>query len=155
MVALHKIISPNEPTKLRRRTPTAGRPSKSKRPEWAARVFDHIPAGSNDAPISGEDLAALSGLTLSQVSAAIEHLRDNHPDLPLVSSPRGYLFTLDATTVAAYYGARAKAAYTIMRRLYSGAVEPFLRQSGINSKDAKLIAKQFSRAIEDLADIIA
>lgn len=155
MVALHSVIHTKEPIPMHDRAPHKGKRKPSQRPEWAARVFDYIPSGANAAPITGEKLGALADLSPSQLNAAIEYIRDNHPDLPLVSGPKGYQFTINASTVAAYYNARAKAAFTIMRRLYDGAVQPFLKQSGISSKDANLIAKQFSRAIEDLADIIS
>lgn len=154
MVALHRVIN-NTPVIIHEHKAARGKRKVSKRPEWAARVFDYIPSGANAAPITGDALCELADLTPSQLTAAIAYIRDNHPELPLISGPQGYQFSINASSVAAYYSARAKAAHTIMRRLYDGAVQPFLKQSGLNSKDAGLIAKQFSRAIEDLADIIS
>jgi hypothetical protein len=127
----------------------------SKRLEYATLVFMHIPAGNNAAPISGKDLADLSGLTLMQVAKGIEAIRDDYPEFPLVSSPQGYLFTIDAGAVAKYRSARAKSAHTTIRRLWTGTIKPYISQPGFNSREARRTSKEFERVIEDLADILS
>ena len=148
MVALHT----NEPVKLHRK-PAPQKPNR--RAEFAARVFDHIPAGLGATPIAGEDLAAAAGLSTDQVQRGVQELRDSHPDLPLVSSPKGYLFTTEAGAVAAYRSARAKSAHTTVRRLWDGTIKPYISQPGFNNREARRTAKEFERVIEDLADILA
>lgn len=126
-----------------------------KRSEWADVVFDLIPDGPNDAPISRKDLATRTELTLDQVRYGIDYLRDNVPDLPLLSSPEGYIFSIEPDRNAAFKAMRAKLALTVMRRTWLGALRPYLTQAGLDNPAAKLAAKQFERAIEDLADILA
>ena len=149
-----------EPVKLKRKAQTdhaapKPRSKRSRRAEWAARVFDHIPAGDAAVPISGSDLCALAGLTLNQVQNGVEELRDQHPDLPLVSSTKGYIFTTEMAAVAAYRGARAKSAHTTIRRLWDGTIKPYISQPGFNRNEARQTTKEFERVIEDLADILA
>lgn len=132
---------------------------KSKRSEWADLVFEHIPSGPNDVPIGRKDLAALVELTVDQVQNGIDYLRDNLPDLPLLSSREGYIFSIEPDRNAAFKKARAKLSYTVMRRTWLGALKPYLTQASLDNPDAKaamkLAAKQFERAIEDLAEIVA
>lgn len=121
----------------------------------ASRVFDCIPVGDKEAPVSRADLCALSGLTVAQVKAGLEYIRDHHPDLPLVHTAAGYRFTTDADSVTANRIEGVRSVLTRMRRLWDGLVNPYISQPGFNQRDLKRVTKQFERVIEDLADILA
>lgn len=126
-----------------------GRPSL--RHTWADAVFDKIPA-DGEPPVSADYLAAKTGLTLGQVGAAIAYLRDQHPEFPLISSADGYQFTVDPEAVIAFQRWRARSALTTMRRLWIGAIQPYLQKTA-KKPERLLITKQFERLLEDLADI--
>lgn len=123
-----------------------GRPSQ--REFWADKMARVIPI---DDFVPGHQISKLTGLTLGQITSAAAWIRDEMPDLPLVSSPAGYTFTTQATAIRKYNNRRVNAAFTIMRRLYTGVIRPWLLK--IDYPDAKRIEKQFSRILEDVADL--
>jgi hypothetical protein len=120
--------------------------------EWAERIFNHIPA-LGEAPKSGEQLAADAGLKVTQIQKAIGYLRDTYPEFPLISSPDGYHFTMDADAVNAFRRARMKSALTTIRRTWEGAVKPYLDH--INDEVVSLtVRKQYERLFEDVSDLV-
>lgn len=126
-----------------------GRPAL--RHEWADAVFDEIPA-DGESPITAADLAKATGLTITQVAAGVAYLRDQHPEFPLLSSKEGYQFSLDPEAVVTFQRWRARAALTTMRRLWVGAVRPYLEKAA-RKPERTLVTKQFERLLEDLADV--
>jgi hypothetical protein len=119
------------------------------RPRWALAIFDNIPKGVDAQPISGADLADRTGLSYVQVLAGAAYLRDNYPELPLVSSKAGYLFSAEPQRVHAFWHWRMSCALTIVRRLMTGVIIPFLNTLG-DTPTTRLVRKQFERAVEDL-----
>lgn len=128
-----------------------GRPSQRK--GWADAVFQHIPV-NEEGWISNPDLAEISGLTGGQVAAAVAYLRDNHPDLPLVSGPQGYTFTVDEADVNRFRLARARSANTTVRRLWYGVLKPYLEKKA-DAGETRLMTKQYERLLEDIEELTA
>jgi hypothetical protein len=130
---------------------------KAKRPlqreKWADEIFEHIPV-NEEGWISNADLAEASGLTGAQVAAAVAYMRDSIPDLPLVSGPQGYAFTVNEADVSRFRLQRARSAHTTIRRLWSGVLKPYIDQSG-DQFEAKRTAKQFERLLEDIEELTA
>jgi hypothetical protein len=77
---------------------------------------------------SADELAWAAGLLPGQYARAIAAIRERFPDLPLVSDRNGIRFTLDARQVRIYREARMRAALTIVRRTFRGAVLPGIRE---------------------------
>jgi len=132
-------------------TPDTKRGRPSLRHTWADAIFDQIPA-DGETPISADDLVEATGLTKGQVAAGVAYLRDQHPEFPLLSSRDGYQFSIDPEAVIAFQRWRARAALTTMRRLWTGAVKPYLNKTA-RKPERLLITKQFERLLEDLADV--
>jgi hypothetical protein len=130
--------------------PGRGRPSNTE--ALVDAMFEWIPEDGQDW-ISRDDLADLSGLTPEQVSRAVAWLRDNAPEFPLVSSTYGYRFSMDQADVNAYRAARAKTAYTQIRRTWTGVVRPYVEQTQ-DPTMVRSMTRQFERLLEDIADLI-
>lgn len=126
-----------------------GRPSTIE--ENVDALVQWIPAIGEDW-ISRDELADLSGLDPAQVSRAVAWLRDHDPGFPLVSSPRGYRFSMDEADVNAYRAARAKTAYTQIRRTWSGVVKPYVEHRA--PEQVRTMTRQFERLLEDIEDLI-
>lgn len=122
------------------------------RARWAALVLQHLP---HDRWISGVELQQLTGLAkYQQVIDGVAHLRDEHPDFPLVSKPfRGYRFSVDPRDVRDFQKWRVSTSFTIMRRAYYGAIAPYLEQLPA-SHERTVVRRNFERALEDLGDLI-
>jgi hypothetical protein len=120
---------------------------------YADAIFDHIPVEA-EGWISKDDLAQEAGLTGAQVAAAVAYLRDNYPQLPLVSSTDGYCFTLNEADVNRFRMARTRSALTTYRRLWRGVVKPFLDKSveshRMTRREAEFLTKQYDRLLDDL-----
>lgn len=126
----------------RKRAPMAER--------YADAIFDHIPA-EDGGWIAQGDLAELVELSGAQVAAGVAYLRDNYPELPLVSSTQGYCFTCDEATVNRYRQARMRSALTAVRRLWRGTIKPYVDKTRrVSKREREIITKQFERLIEDL-----
>jgi hypothetical protein len=133
---------------------------RAKRPPAAERhseaIFDLIPvvADDTDRPISNQKLAAESGLTPAQVAAAVAYMRDNYPELPLVSSSDGYCFTLRSGDINRFRLARMRAALTIIRRLWRGVIKPYVDRRVKNEKmgadQAGFLTMQFEHLLDYL-----
>jgi hypothetical protein len=121
----------------------------SRKQYWADLVAAAIPV---DEWMSQAEVCEATKLTPAQVMAGVAWIRDEVPDLPLVSSRDGYSFTLQATAIRKYNNRRVRAAFTIIRRLYTGVIKPWLVK--INHPKGKEVDKQFSRLLEDLADVL-
>lgn len=117
---------------------------------WADQLVSWIPAIGADW-ISRDDLAEVSGLSPEQVSRAVAWLRDNSPELPLVSGPEGYRFSLSEQDIARYKNSALKTAKTRIRRAWTGVIRPYLDH--IDSADTRLITKQFERLVEDIEEL--
>lgn len=131
--------------------PSTKRGRASLRHTWADAVFDVIPA-DGERPISVETLAVKTGLTKRQVQSGVAYLRDQHPEFPLISSGDGYQFTVDSEAIVAFQRWRARSALTTMRRLWTGAVQPYLEKKA-TKRERAAATKQFERLLEDLADV--
>lgn len=141
--------------RTRRATDPASYPVRArplpKKAEWADRIFQLIPAVGHQ-PISQKQLALASNLKPRQVEQAVAYLRDTFPEFPLVSSQDGYCFSVDGDVVAKFGKTRAKVALTTIRRSWEGAIKPYL--SHINDQAvAVIVQKQYSRIMEDLAEL--
>lgn len=97
-------------------------------------------------------MAAHAGLTQHQVTTAIAYLRDHYPDFPLLSSPLGYRFSVNEAEINRFRCARARVANTIIRRLWTGTMKPFLECGG-ELAETRLITKQFERLLEDIEEL--
>src|SRR5262245_59317240 len=95
---------------------------------YADVIFDLIPV-EDEGWLSKCDLADMAGLTEAQVAAGIAYLRDNYPELPLVSESRGYAFTLKEADINRFRLARQRSALTTYRRLWRGVIKPWVDQS--------------------------
>ena len=124
------------------------------RPGWAERIRPLIPSETEDRDISVSGLMDATGLGYMQVQAGVGWLRDNQPDLPLVSSRAGYRFTTDPRRVRSFRRWRAATAYTILRRLYRGAIAPYLHTLPDRGL-AQLVERQFERVLQDIETLIA
>lgn len=123
-------------------------PSSSER--CADAIFDLIPI---EGYISNPHLAELTGLTGPQVAAGVAYLRDNYPEMPLVSGREGYSFTLKEADVNRFRLARQRAALTIYRRLWRGVIRPLV--ATMEPEKARYTTRAFERLLEDLEDMIA
>lgn len=119
----------------------------------AAQLERWIPA-LNDNPVPATELAEVSGLTVEQIYEAMGFMRDNYPDLPLVSDGRGYRYSMNQEDIDHYRSARFKTAFTQIRRTWSGVVKPYLDERG-ELEITRLIGKQFDRLLEDIEEMIA
>lgn len=128
-----------------------GRPSE--RPEWADIIQTWIPAVGDDW-ISKDELAEVSGLTPQQVGSAISFLRDTEPDLPLVSGPEGYRFSIDEEDINRYRKAAVKTAHTRIRRAWRGVILPYLKHGDTSDYKRRQITKAFDRLLEDISDLV-
>lgn len=95
----------------------------------AAQVELWIPA-LNENPVSKAELAEVSGVPERFIGEAVAFLRDNNPDLPLISDSRGYRWSKDQAEVDAYRASRAKTAHTQLGRTWTGVVRPYLENVG-------------------------
>ena len=116
---------------------------------WADAVSMVIPGDGED-PMSVDDVAAAAGLTRHQFNKAVAWMRENYPDLPLVSSPAGISFTMDEATVNAFRRSRARSAETTIRRMMRGAVLPYVQQTATNRQ-----YRRMQRMTDSLLDEIA
>lgn len=120
---------------------------------YADAIFDLIPA-QGEGWISQRELADRAGLTGAQVGTAVAYLRDNYPELPLVSGPAGYCYTLDEADINRFRLARTRSALTTYRRLWRGVIKPFVEKStergGISEREAQFLTKQYDRLLDDL-----
>lgn len=120
---------------------------------YADVIFDLIPV-DDEGPISKCDLAEKAGLTEAQVGAGVAYLRDNYPELPLVSDVRGYAFTLNEADINRFRLARQRSALTIYRRLWRGVVKPWIQKSAeqgsISAREAGSVTMQFEHLLDSL-----
>lgn len=125
---------------------------------YADVIFDLIPV-DDEGPVSKCDLADKAGLSEAQVAAGVAYLRDNYPELPLVSDGRGYSFTLNEADINRFRLARQRSALTIYRRLWRGVIKPWIEKSvergQIGRTQGAFITKQFERLLEDLEGMVA
>lgn len=124
----------------------------SRRSAWADQVFDHIP-GIGSEPLSGDDLAKASNLTVAQVQSAVAYIRDNYPEFPLISSPDGYFFSMDLDAMNKFRRARMKSALTTIRRTWTGVVKPYLDHIN-NPIITQTLHKQYKRLMEDMGELV-
>lgn len=132
------------------------RPSKAKRTRWANTVTAHIPTAPA-APITVDDLMALTGLRRQEVHHGVGMLRDEMRaagGTPLVSNSDGYRFTFDEAEIAGFRVRSTRRAHTTMSRLWHGVLRPYLGSLPPSSPEARQVAKQMQRALEDLGDIL-
>jgi hypothetical protein len=123
--------------------------------DFANDVSQFIPATDNPADaISNAMLATVTGLSPSQVGQGIAWIRENIPDMPLISDRNGYRFTTDDDAVRRFRNTGARAALTMIRRRYRGALLPWLSTSGANTQQVHRLTRQFDRVMEDMADLI-
>ena len=123
-------------------------------PDQAAeKIFQHIPFTAATG-VSGHELAARAGISLDQVYTAVAHLREHFPDDPLIASARdGYHWTYDPSKVGAFQRWRALSAQTTMRRLWRGAVKPYVEQKRVPIL-TEYLTKQFERLLEDIGSLM-
>jgi len=123
---------------------------------YADAVFDLIPIEA-EGWIGQDDLAHKAGLTGGQVAAAVAYLRDNYPELPLVSSVDGYCFTLNEADINRFRLARTRSALTTYRRLWRGVIKPFIdkgvRNQRMTKREAEFLEKQYERLLDDLGSM--
>jgi hypothetical protein len=131
---------------------------KQKRLSYAEQVLTFIPSTEGAEPISVADLSIKTGLSPDDVRDGVAMLRDvftGESDTPLLSSPKGYVFTFDAAQNAAFRQNRAKTAHTIIRRAWHGAIKRYIASLPIEQQaEAKLITKGFERVLDDLGDLV-
>lgn len=131
---------------------------KQKRLSYAEQVLTFIPSAEGAEPISAAELSAKTGLTPGEVQEGVAMLRDvftGDSDTPLLSSPKGYVFTFDAAQNAAFRQNRAKTAHTIIRRSWHGAIKRYIASLPAERQaEAKLITKGFERVLDDLGDLV-
>jgi hypothetical protein len=123
------------------------------RPRWAALIEPHIPPEIDDRDVSASDLMNLTGLGYMQVIAGVAWLKDNRPNLPLVSSKAGYRFTTDAQRVRTHRHWRLATAYTVLRRVYRGVISPYLASMS-NRPLAQMVERQFERVLQDVESLL-
>lgn len=112
-------------------------------------VTTRIPV-SPEPGISRDNLAAATGLSISQLYQVTSYIRENYPALGLVSDRNGLRFTADAADVDRYRHARLKASATIARRTVRGAVIPLLRQAGVTDIQQRRVEMDLQRLVEDI-----
>lgn len=118
---------------------------------WADMLFAFIPSPGED-PLSQAELAEQAGLTNTEVAGAVIFLRENYPEFPLVSSPKGYRFTMDGIDVAKFRLWRVRTAQTAMRRAWRGVMLPYLTQTA-DAAEIRRVTRQFDRLLEDISDL--
>lgn len=123
---------------------------------YADAIFDLIPVEA-EGWIGNAALADAAGLSPAQAAAGVAYLRDNYPELPLVSNRQGYCFTLNEADVSQFRLSRQRSALTIYRRLWRGVVKPFLDKRVVAGEmdkvTARYITKQFERLLQDLDEM--
>lgn len=120
---------------------------------YARLVLLHMPSDmKGEAEVSREEMASLTGLTVNQVGAAIAYIRDNNPGLSLITTSDGYLYTKDPDLLQYYQHTRAKTARTIIRRTWTGAIEPWLKN--LDPNVAKIVAMQYKYLMEEIELVI-
>lgn len=131
---------------------------KARRLSYAEQVLAFIPNTEGAAPISTADLCAKTGLSEEQVRTGVAELRElfvGMNDTPLLSSPKGYIFTFDPSQNATFRQNRAKTAHTIIRRSWHGAIKRYIATLPTDrTAEAKLITKGFERVLDDLGDLV-
>jgi hypothetical protein len=119
----------------------------------AEKVFPHIPFTPGTG-LAGHELADRAGISLDQVYEGVAFLRENFPDDPLIASSRdGYHWTYDPKKVGAFQQWRALSAQTTMRRLWRGAVKPYVEEKGVPGQ-SEFLTKQFERLLEDIGSLM-
>lgn len=134
-----------------------GKDAKRKRAPMAERyadaIFDLIPV-ENEGWIPQHELAEKAELSGAQVAAGVAYLRDNYPELPLVSSTDGYCFTLNEADINRFRLARTRSALTTYRRLWRGVIKPYVdrmvENKRISQREADFLTKQYARLLDDL-----
>lgn len=131
---------------------------KQKRISLAEQVLAHIPSGATAQPISVAALMQQTGLSRTDVVEAVAELRDvftDASDTPLLSGPKGYVFTFDPIQNASFRHQRAKTAYTLIRRAWDGAIKKYIASlPPSQAADARNATKGFERVIVDLGDLV-
>lgn len=133
------------------------RPSNNTRRRWANLVMPYLPTAP-DAPISVPELVQKTQLRSQEVHHGVGMIRDEMASdggRPLLSSGAGYRFSFDEAEVADFRSRQTRRAYTTIRRLYSGVIRPYLAAQPPGSQEGKQAAKQMSRALEDLHELIS
>lgn len=126
-----------------------------------------IGMGGGGNPVPGATLALALGLSERQLHYRIGLLRElgvvrtdtlgNSVDLPLLTTRRGYLFSIDPDANLQWRSTRIKIGLTIFRRTYNEAVKrfaaslPAAQQAVVKRK----LGRSFERIIEDIGDVIA
>src|SRR5262245_25946653 len=117
-------------------------------------VSINIPSHSSEQWISRRNLAHATGLSLSQVTKAVAHLRDAYPEFPLLSSHQGYRYSLLPGEVERFRAWRLTVGLTICRRTYSGCIGPYLEHlvsSGqLQAGQHDWHQRQFDRVLQDI-----
>jgi hypothetical protein len=123
---------------------------------YADAVFSIIPV-EDEGWISQDELAEKAGLSGAQISSAVAYLRDNYPELPLVSSAQGYCYTLNEADINRFRLARQRSALTTYRRLWRGVIKPYIEKSvergGISPREGKFLTKQYNLLLDALEDM--
>jgi hypothetical protein len=119
---------------------------------WADHLFQVVPCVGED-PKPSRAITAETGLTQDQIYDAAAFIRDNYPEFPLVSSAKGYHFTVESGLVDRYRLARVKTGYTTIRRTWQGVVRPYL-ETLEDRKLARATAKQYERVLEDVRELL-
>ena len=124
---------------------------KSKLQQNMDKVLLHIPNGKfGEIEISRKAMAEATDLTEDQVGFAIASIRDAHPELPLITTSDGYLYTVDSDEVFRYQHKRVKSARTSIRRTWNGTVEPWLK--GLDPKIARRVIRAYQRMLEEMEE---
>jgi hypothetical protein len=120
---------------------------------WANEAMMVIPS-DGETPMPVDEAASLADLTRHQFNVAVAYLRENHPDLPLVSDRNGIRFTMDAAQVRKFRAQGARTALTIVRRRFRGAVLPYLKASAASDSEVRRLTRQAERLLEDIEEFI-
>jgi hypothetical protein len=98
--------------------------------------------------MSGTALAAAVDTTPQAVADAIAYLRDNRPEMAILSSRRGYWMSDNAAAVKAWHGMRMRWAVKVITRTYRGALRPFLVRHDPHT--VRLIDRDLNRIVEEV-----
>jgi hypothetical protein len=119
---------------------------------WINDVFAVIPT-DGEQPKSRDVIALESGHTLHETDTAVAAIRERHPDLPLVSDRNGLRFTLDHLDLVKYQHARASQALTLMRRMFRGALVPYMLHTA-DPSEVRRAQRQMERLLEDMEEFV-
>jgi hypothetical protein len=96
----------------------------------------------------------LVGRTRAEVYDLIGDIRDAIPEMPLISSNRGYVFTVDMSIIRPFALWRCRTVRTILARYHGGVIIPLTRLFP-NLAEARRVNRDVERLLQDMDDLVA